>query len=102
MLREEPLLDPKSDSVCMPLSGLAAGQSTPSQQVIKAERALRLAEILLSLPEPQRRAICLRHMEGLKLEAIAAEMDRTVGSVAGLIDRGLRTLRKTMSEQSWT
>jgi DNA-directed RNA polymerase specialized sigma24 family protein len=41
-------------------------------------------------------------MEGLKLEAIAEELGRTVGSVAGLIDRGLTTLRKTMSEESWT
>ena len=78
----------------MPLGGLAAAQSTPSQQVIKAERALRLAEILLSLPEAQRRAICLRHMEGLKLEAIAEELGRSVGSVAGLIDRGLRLCAK--------
>ncbi len=102
VLREEPLLDPNSDSVCMPLGGLAAARSTPSQQVIKAERALRLAEILLTLPEAQRRAICLRHMEGSKLEAIAEELGRSVGSVAGLIDRGLTTLRKTMSQESWT
>ncbi|MGO9113373.1 MAG: sigma-70 family RNA polymerase sigma factor [Thermoguttaceae bacterium] len=102
VLREEPLLDPRSDSVCMPLGGIVAVQSTPSQHVIKAERALRLAEILLSLPEVQRRAICMRHMEGLKLDAIAEELGRSVGSVAGLIDRGLTILRKTMSEQSWT
>ncbi len=102
VLREEPLLNPSSDSVCMPLGGLVAVQSTPSQHVIKAERAMRLAQILLSLPEAQRRAICLRHMEGLKLEAIATEMCRSVGSVAGLIDRGLTSLRKIMSEQSWT
>ncbi|MGO9114525.1 MAG: RNA polymerase sigma factor [Thermoguttaceae bacterium] len=61
-----------------------------------------LAEILLSLPEVQRRAICLRHMEGLKLDAIAEELGRSVGAVVGLIDRGLTVLRKTMSEQSWT
>jgi len=102
VLREEPLLNASSDSVCMPFAGVVGVQSTPSQHVIKAERALRLADILLSLPEPQRRAICLRHMEGMKLEAVAGELGRSVGSVAGLIDRGLAALRKTMSEQSWT
>jgi len=101
VLREEPLLAPSSDSVCLPLGGLADAQSTPSQHVVKAERAMRLAEILLTLPEVQRRAICLRHMEGFKLEAIAEELGRSVGSVAGLIDRGLATLRKTMSEELW-
>jgi len=100
--REERLLDPSNDSFIIPIGGLVAGQSTPSQHMIKAERALRLAEILLTLPETQRRAIFLRHIEGLKLEAIAEELGRTVGSVAGLIDRGLTTLRKTMSEESWT
>ena len=102
VLREEPLLDPRSNSVCGLFGGFMAAQSTPSQHVVKAERTLRLAEILLSLPEEQRRAICLRHLENLKLEAIATEMGRSVGSVAGLIDRGLTALRKTMSEQSWT
>lgn len=102
VLREEALLDPGTDSVCMSLDGIAGNESTPSQHVVKAERALQLAEILLALPEPQRRPICLRYVEGMKLDDIAAELGRSVGSVAGLIDRGLKTLRKTMSEQSWT
>ena len=102
VLREEPLLDPRSDSACLPLGGIMAAQSSPSQHVIKAERALRLAEILLSLPDAERRAVCLRHMESLKLDAIANELRRSVGSVAGLIDRGLAALRKGMCEESWT
>jgi RNA polymerase sigma-70 factor (ECF subfamily) len=101
VLREEPLLSPNSDSACIPLAGLVAGDSTPSRQVAKAEQALRLAEILRSLPEVQRRAICLRHLQGWKLDAIAQELDRPLGSVAGLIDRGLKALRKLMSEGSW-
>jgi RNA polymerase sigma-70 factor (ECF subfamily) len=99
--REVPIASDSGSSRVL-IGALAAAQSTPSQHVIKAERDLRLAEKIDSLPEWPRRAICLRFMKGMKLEAVAEELGRTVGSVAGLIDRGLKTLRKTMSEESWT
>lgn len=79
----------------------AADQSTPSQRVIKGEKALRLAEILQSLPEAQRDAVRMRHIEGQPLEEIAADLDRSVVAAAGLIKRGLEALRSKMSEESW-
>ena len=56
----------------------AADQSTPSQRLIKAEKALRLAAPLQKLPEAQRDAVRLRHLEGWPLRKIAAELGLSV------------------------
>jgi RNA polymerase sigma-70 factor (ECF subfamily) len=79
----------------------AADQSTPSRRLVKGERAFRLAAMLQSLPELQREALRLRHLEGYSLEEIAQELDRTAVAAAALIKRGLQTLRDKMSEDSW-
>jgi RNA polymerase sigma-70 factor (ECF subfamily) len=79
----------------------AASQSTPSQRLIKAEKALRLAELLQTLPKPQRDAVRLRHLDGWPLDKIAAELGRSVAATAGLIKRGLKALRAAMSQDSW-
>jgi RNA polymerase sigma-70 factor, ECF subfamily len=79
----------------------AANQLTASQRLIKGERALRLAGLLQSLPETQREAVRLRHLEGWSVEKIAGQLDRSVAATAGLIKRGLQALREKMSEGSW-
>jgi RNA polymerase sigma-70 factor, ECF subfamily len=79
----------------------AGKEPTPSQRLIKGEKALRLAAILQSLPEMQREAVRLRHMEGWPVEKIARELDRSLAATAGLIKRGLQALREKMSEESW-
>ena len=80
---------------------IAADEKSPSDQVIAGERALRLAELVLSLPEGQREAIRMRHLEGRAVAEIAAHMDRSLQSVAGLLKRGLLALERKMSEDSW-
>ncbi len=72
---------------------LAAEQSSPSQHAIRQEELLRMAESLASLPESKRRAIELHHLEGRPLAEIAAELGSTKAAVAGLLHRGLKTLR---------
>jgi RNA polymerase sigma-70 factor (ECF subfamily) len=72
---------------------LAAVQSSPSQRAIRQEELLRLAEALAGLPEAQRRAIELHHLQGRALAEIAAELGATKAAVAGLLHRGLKTLR---------
>jgi RNA polymerase sigma-70 factor, ECF subfamily len=72
---------------------LAAEQSSPSQHAIRHEELLRMAETLASLPESQRRAIELHHLQGRPLAEIAAELGSTKTAVAGLLHRGLKTLR---------
>jgi RNA polymerase sigma-70 factor (ECF subfamily) len=75
-------------------SWLAADQSSPSEHAHRAERALWLAEALLALPEAQREALILQYWHGWSLAQIAAEMGRTPAAVAGLLKRGMQSLRE--------
>lgn len=78
---------------------LVAQQSSPSQQAIRHEELLRMAEALTALPEGQRRAIELHHLRGLPLAQIAAELGTSKGAVGGLLHRGLKTLRAQLNPQ---
>jgi RNA polymerase sigma-70 factor (ECF subfamily) len=75
---------------------LAADQSSPSQQVERAEQALELAAALAELPEAQREALVLQHWHGWSLAQIATHMQRSHAAVAGLIKRGLQQLRSRL------
>lgn len=75
---------------------LASDQSSPSQQAMHREAALRLADALEQLPEDQRRAIELHHLQGLTLAATAQELNRSKGAVAQLLFRGLRKLKEEL------
>jgi RNA polymerase sigma-70 factor (ECF subfamily) len=75
---------------------LAAAQSSPSQQAVKSEELLRLCDALLALPDAQREAVVLHHLQGWTLTEVAAHLDRTDAAVAGLLHRGLRRLRELM------
>jgi RNA polymerase sigma-70 factor, ECF subfamily len=77
---------------------LAADQSSPSQQAERHERALLLAQALADLPENQREAVVLRHFHGCSLVEIAQELQCTTAAVTGLLHRGLKNLRKSLSE----
>lgn len=72
---------------------LGGSRPSPSQEASKAEEALRLAGALSRLPEAQREAIELHHLKGLSLRALAQELGKTEGAVAGLLHRGLEALR---------
>src|SRR5262249_16890969 len=62
---------------------LAAEQSSPSEQAEKNEELLRLAEALAELPESQREAIVLHHLQGWPLAELARHLNRSEGAVAG-------------------
>jgi RNA polymerase sigma-70 factor (ECF subfamily) len=77
---------------------LAAEQSSPSQQAIRNEQMLRLADAVAALPDAQREAVVLHYWRGLPLAEVAAQMNRTSASVAGLLQRGLKALRGLLAE----
>jgi RNA polymerase sigma-70 factor (ECF subfamily) len=92
MDREKSLDD--SYGLGAPLAGrVAADQTSPSRRAMLGEAAARLAEAIESLPEDQREAIRLRHLEGWTLEQLAVRFGRSESAVAGLLKRGLRGLR---------
>lgn len=60
--------------------------------MIEADRMKALDEALARLPERQRQAVVLRHIEGLSNPEIAAVMDIGVEAVESLTARGKRAL----------
>jgi RNA polymerase sigma-70 factor, ECF subfamily len=77
---------------------LAADQSSPSQQVMRQEQSLRLAGALARLPEDQRRAVEMHHLQGHTLAETAEVLERSKGAVAALLFRGLKKLRELLEE----
>jgi RNA polymerase sigma-70 factor (ECF subfamily) len=91
---EAALADSSSRLECF----LAAAQSSPSQQAMRQEQLLRLAQALAGLPEKQRRAVELHHLQGWSLADIAVELGCRKPAVAGLLHRGLQNLRQRLDE----
>jgi RNA polymerase sigma-70 factor (ECF subfamily) len=77
---------------------LAAGPSSPSQQALRQEQLLGLAVALAQLPEDQRTAVELKHLQGRSVAGIARQMQRSRAAVAGLLRRGLERLRELLGE----
>jgi len=78
--------------------GLAAPHSSPSQQAVRREQDVLLAEALARLPEAHREVLILHHLEGLSYPQIAQHLGRTVDSVKNLWARALGKLRRCLGE----
>ena len=77
---------------------LAKERSSPSEQAIEHENAVRVADALAKLPEAQREALVLQHWHGWTLAQIGTHLNRTPAAVAGLIKRGIKQLRVLLQE----
>jgi len=75
---------------------LDAGLSSPSQKVIRGEEEQLLMEALSVLPDDQREAVRLRHLESWALADIARHLGRSPTATAGLIKRGMQVLRRRL------
>lgn len=73
---------------------LASNETTPSSNVRQGEQLLELAQAIEALPESQREALILHYVDQMTLPEIAKQLDKTRGSVAGLLRRALSTLRE--------
>jgi RNA polymerase sigma-70 factor (ECF subfamily) len=78
-------------------SFLASALSSPSKRAVTAEAVLHLAAALEELPEPQREAIARHYLLGETLSQIAIRLERTPAAIAGLLQRGLQKLRKSLN-----
>ncbi|MGR3542090.1 MAG: sigma-70 family RNA polymerase sigma factor [Hasllibacter sp.] len=68
--------------------------------LIDAARRDALRDALATLPERQREAVVLRHVEGLPNPEIAAIMDTGVSGVESLIARGKAALREALGPRA--
>ena len=77
---------------------LASDDPPTDEQMLREEQLLGLARALGSLPDDQREALELRHLQGLSVPEIAACTGRTTAGVAGLLRRGLAKLRDLLDD----
>jgi RNA polymerase sigma-70 factor (ECF subfamily) len=77
---------------------LDAGAGTPSERAIRHERVLHLSAALAKLPEDQQQALELHYLQGCTVAETAEAMARTERSIAGLVRRGLQTLRTLLDD----
>jgi RNA polymerase sigma-70 factor (ECF subfamily) len=59
-----------------------------------------LAEALPQLPDDQRVAVELHHLQGLSLADTGQRLGRSREAVAGLVFRGLKKLRSLLDEKA--
>jgi len=72
---------------------LTSQQSSPSQRAVRAEDLNQLAIVLSQLPDDQRQAIEMHHLQGLPLQAVADHLGRSKEAVASLLYRAMKRLR---------
>jgi RNA polymerase sigma-70 factor, ECF subfamily len=96
--REQSLEQALSDSSSRIEAFLASDESSPDQKAMRQEQLVRLAEVLASLPENQRRAVELHYLKGCPVAAVAEELACSKSAVAGLLHRGLEKLRAGLGE----
>lgn len=77
---------------------LRAEQTSPSGRAVRNEELLQMKKSIEALPEAQRLAITLHHLEGMTLAQVAAQMNRSTAAVAGLLHRGLSSLQQSLRE----
>ena len=74
--------------------------------MIENQRLEVLYSALDALPERQRSAVVLRHIEGMSTPEIAEILETSVEAVESLLTRGLRELRRQLGhrreELGWT
>jgi RNA polymerase sigma-70 factor (ECF subfamily) len=85
-------------SSCAIDQALVAPQSTPSQQAVRREQSVSLANALGQLPEQYREVIILRQLEDLSFPEVGRRMGRSEDSVKNLWVRALAKLRRVMED----
>lgn len=91
--RERPMATVGEASSPRPLDTLVSDQSSPSRRLIRAESFDDVCRALSDLPDDQRQVLELHYLEGLSLQQLSQRLDRGPSAIAGLLFRGMRTLR---------
>lgn len=95
---EQELAADLDQSTCALGQMLVDPHSSPSQQAMRGEQTLMVAEAMGRLPEDYQAVLVLRHLEGLTFPQVAERMNRSVDSVEKLWLRGLTRLKREFGE----
>lgn len=72
--------------------------TSPSQVALRNEQAVLLLAAIESLPENQRIAIIMKHLNGDSLKEVSERLGLSEPATAGLLHRGRQLLSKRMGE----
>jgi RNA polymerase sigma-70 factor, ECF subfamily len=97
---EQALAVELNNTSCILDRGLVAPISSPSEQAVKREASVQLADSLEHLPPDYRQVIILRNLEGLPFAEVAQRLGRSVDSVEKLWVRALARLRRDLGDGS--
>jgi RNA polymerase sigma-70 factor (ECF subfamily) len=77
---------------------LQADATSPSGQAVRHEQLRALAAALARLPEDQRLAVEMHYLQACTVAEVAEQLGKTERSVAGLVRRGLQSLRVLLAD----
>src|SRR5438477_11993259 len=91
--RERSLEQAVEESSAQLEAWLATDQSSPSEQAVRNEQLLRLAQALAQLPEDQRLALELHHLQERPVAEVAQMLKRKEGAAGARVARALKKVR---------
>jgi RNA polymerase sigma-70 factor (ECF subfamily) len=97
--REQPLQAVLEDSSARLEAFLNPALSSPSVKAVRNEDLLHLAAALARLPDDQRAAVEMHHLQDCSVAEVAAALGKTERAVAGLLRRGLKKLRELLQTE---
>src|SRR5262249_16282964 len=77
---------------------LVDGGPDPFERVAEARRAELVRKVMEGLPEGQKKALTMSHLDGLEYQEIAKRADVPLGTVATWVNRGRRTMAASLEE----
>jgi RNA polymerase sigma-70 factor (ECF subfamily) len=98
-ISRERSLDAEIDRSAARIEGwLAVAGLPPDAQAEREEQLQRLATALAQLPDDQRTAVELKHLQSWPVAAVAEHLNRSEAAIAGLLRRALQRLRELLTE----
>ncbi len=94
IFREQAIQQRLDQSSVFLANAFMATAPSPSAKIEKEELARSVAELVEQLPEMQRDAVILHYWQGTPLRELAEILNKSPSAVAGLLQRGLATLRE--------
>ncbi|MCS7469196.1 sigma-70 family RNA polymerase sigma factor [Stieleria sp. ICT_E10.1] len=77
---------------------LAGDETSPSRLASRNEQIATMLSSLQELPDNQRRAVIMKHLQGFSLKEVAASLGLSEPATAGLLHRGRQNLIRRMGK----